>query len=105
MPLNDQWDHDGERWALSGEVAAGASEIVELPRVGPSSVAVAPQGTGSADVEYTVAPLADVRDGSATWLAWPAGNVSAATEDGRETPTTAYRISATTEPCRVEVLQ
>lgn len=105
MALTDHWQPDGRRWALAGTVAAGSSEIIELPRQGESSIAVVPGGGGSALVEYTIAPLDAVADAAATWFPWPAGSVTAATEDGRLTPTTAFRVTATTADCWVEVLQ
>lgn len=104
--LNDEWGLDGHRWRVAGTVAADASEVIELPG-GRSvcSIAVIPEAGGSALVEYSISPLADVGADNATWFQWPAGTVTAAAEDARLAPTTAFRITATSQPCRVEVLQ
>lgn len=52
-----------------------------------SIVTVTPSG-GTAFVQYTTSEVDDIKAGSATWLAWPAGSVSATTSDVLSQPVT-----------------
>ncbi len=97
------------RWEHKKTVLAGANDVLYMPRLfnrPPATVGVSPGAGGTALVEYTLAPYADVEaDPSAvTWRAWPEGNVSSDTDELLEGPVTALRMTATTADADWEVL-
>ena len=97
------------RWEYKATVLAGANDVLYMPRLWehkPATVGVSPGSGGTALVEYTLAPYADVEaDPSAvTWRAWPYGEVSTDTDDVLDGPVTALRTTATTADAQWEVL-
>ncbi len=101
----------GRTWQLSQQVAPGTPVVIELPEGGDFTVAVATVATGSALVETTTAPTADLRGaGTPIWRPWAQGSggtvgASTTAAEGFNTPRTAIRITATTVACRLEVVQ
>ncbi len=68
------------------------------------SVSLYPGAGGSALVEYTTSPRAEVEAGTARWIAWPHGDVDTDTSDVLLGPVTALRCTATTADAVWEVL-
>ena len=95
----------GDFYLEDGSVAAGESTVVELATSGPVTIAVDPAEGATATVETTCASLATIREGSPIWTPWASGAVTEATEDSRETPITAVRISAADAAVTYEVAQ
>ena len=46
-----------------------------------ATVTAIPGGSGTSTVQYTTSSAQDVNAGLATWISWPAGDVSVATAD------------------------
>ena len=100
----------GKSWQHARQVTVGTPAVIELPAFAEFTVAVAPGAAASALLETTTAPVADVRAGLAgvIWRPWgqgTAGSITAAAAEGFTTPRTAIRVTATTQPCRVELVQ
>lgn len=94
----------GRWWEGRFGVAAGGTEIVVLPAAARVAVSTEPGASGTATVDYSVSPTANVNGGSATWL--PLIDAAATTaEAGRTTPTRALRLSAIGAPATFDVLQ
>lgn len=100
----------GKSWQHARPVPVGTPAVIELPAYAEFTVAVAPGAAASALLETTTAPVAEVRAGSASviWRPWAqgtAGVINTAAAEGFNTPRTAIRVTATTQPCRVELVQ
>lgn len=95
----------GDFWLEEGSVAAGESTVVELATNGPVTIAVAPAGGATATVETTCATLNTIRNGSPIWTPWASGAVTTNTEDSRQTPVTAVRITAAAGAVGYEIAQ
>ncbi len=73
--------------AITVSTRAGqTSDPVYIGAAG-SIVTVVPNG-GTAFAQYTTSEMDDIKAGNATWLAWPAGSVSATTSDVLSQPVT-----------------
>lgn len=84
----------GKLYSDQRTVQPGTPEIFELPNQWGCSVSVDAGATNQALVEYTCSPPPAIADDTATWFAWPSGQVSAPTIDGRLVPTIAVRVTA-----------
>lgn len=92
------------RYHFQQTVTAGAaSDPVLLPSVyhhnpgyAPAAVYASPGGGGTARIEFSLSTPEEVEAGSATWLPWPDGDVSAGTVRTVAGPVTALRCVATT---------
>ena len=74
--------------------AIGSPTLIKLEGVAaPISIAVHPASGQTALVEYSISPGASGNPGSAKWLAWPSGSVSASKDDVRLGPLAALRIT------------
>ncbi len=89
-------------------VAAGAtSQPLLLPHgLQHVSIIVSPGATGTARVEYTLDPHADVEAGAATvkWIPWPHGDVGVDTMEMPAGPISALRCVAATVDAEWRVL-
>lgn len=98
--------NDGAFWIDTRTVAVGTPQVIELADGRRAwSVSVAPEATGNATVEFTLAPQEDVLAGTAIWITLFTTIASAAKSDGKQIPARALRVTAATAACRVEVLQ
>ncbi len=87
-------------------VLAGSSAVVALMhggRLAPVTVVAAPGAGGAALVETSHSPTAIASPGTAVWLAWDAGSVSAATARTLYADAIAVRLTATTQTAVFEV--
>lgn len=85
------------------DVAAGAtSDYIKLNFNTETSVAVYP--TNRARCEFSVSPLADVEAGTATWIAWPLGNVRTESADTIIGVASAIRLVSDAGSATMEVL-
>lgn len=90
---------------INQAVAVGAPLV--LPVLGmptPITVRAIPGAGGTLAVEYSCTDTAVSSPGTASWTAWPAGSVSAATSDSIVSPVVAIRVTATTAAGSVEVV-
>lgn len=90
-----------EFWRKDGDLAAGASDVIEMVHGGFVAIGVSCLATGTAVVEYTLNAKAQ----SPVWL--PLGTVAAGQKQGftRDHPTQAVRIAAATAGLSYTVLQ
>ncbi len=70
----------------------------------PMTVTAIPGASGSLSVFYSTTNGAAQNPGSANWLAWTAGTVSANTTDGLLAPVCALKFTAATSTGTVEVV-
>lgn len=68
------------------------------------SVAVHPAPGQTARVEYTLSCRADIDGGTAKWMVWPAGDVSASTDDSLLSHACAIRGVTSGGTARLEIL-
>lgn len=100
----------GKSWQHAQQVTTAQAVVIELPASAEFTVAALPGGGGTALVETTCATSDELRSASASiiWRPWAqgiAGTINAAASEGFTTPRTAIRVTATTQPCRVELVQ
>lgn len=84
-------------------VQPGTPEVFEIPKSGRTKVAVNAGVANPANVEFTCSPPPTIKDGTALWFTWPAGQVSAPTIDGSLATLTAVRVTATLQPVEAAV--
>ncbi len=99
--------YSGTFWQESGTVLAGApaAKIIELCLARGFAVTIAPNAGGTAAVETTLATPAEIAAATAIWMPLGATVADAALRKEQQTPVSALRITATTQPCKFEVLQ
>lgn len=66
-------------------------------------VQLAPIVTGVGYVQATLSTHAEVDDNEAEWVTWPAGSISAATQDTIDPTVTAIRVFRTSGALRLNV--
>lgn len=92
------------RYSHAESATAGTTEAVLLPGNGEApTVHVMPGATSSGNVEITISSPDKVSAGTAVWMAWADGAVSAATLKTLASPATAVRL-VVTGTCDWEVL-
>lgn len=69
----------------------------------PLTITAVPQGGGSISVFYSTTPSAAGTPGTATWIAWPSGTVTATTSDALLSPVAGLKFVAATATGTVEV--
>lgn len=91
--------------ARSYTIVVGTPLIIDMMAHSfPTTVYAIPGGGGSLAVESTGTPSARSDPGSANWIAWPSGTVTAITSDTLKSPVLALRITATTANGIVEIV-
>lgn len=79
--------------SISGSVT-GTPVVVDLSKnAAPYSVTLIPGSGNTSKVEYSVSPNAGTSPGSANWISWPSGTVSAITNDVYAGKLTALRFT------------
>lgn len=84
------------RWFHSETVADGTGEPLIIPSLGRDASVLVSPGT-SARVEFSLSSYADIEADTATWHAWPHGDVSAAVSDVVDGSVSALRLVSTGE--------
>lgn len=82
------------RWFHSETVTDATSDPLILPSLG-RDVAVAVTPGTAATVQYSLSSYSDVINDTATWHAWPHGDVSAAVSDVVDGSVSALRLVST----------
>lgn len=86
-------------------LADTTGEWIQTPKSrGPLTMRAIPTGTGTARIETTTSPLADVEAGTEVAVPWSAGEVSAPTTEVLTGPVTAVRVVATTAAASLELI-
>ena len=96
-----------KRWwkQITVTAGAGASDPILIDQVHSDiSVAALPVSGGTALVEGTTSPHADVIAGTANWVDWDDGSVTADTQAVALGPLSGIRCTATTQDCTLEVM-
>jgi hypothetical protein len=84
---------------------AGTPEYVDMRGFGiPSTITVAPGASGSVIVATSTTPSATDNPGTATWVDWTPGTVTAATTQSLCSPVAAIRVTATTAAAALEIV-
>lgn len=84
---------------------SGTSEPIMIqPGYKDISVAITPAVGQTARVEYTLSPQTDIDDGTATWLTWPAGDVSSSRDDALLAKAYAIRGVSSSGAAKLEIL-
>lgn len=92
-------------WTWSETVTAGqTSDPVKVSTQRPITVTAKPGGGGTAEVEYTTSPDADIDGATADWQSWDAGAVGVITTDRMLAPITALRFKAVTADADFEIV-
>lgn len=78
---------------LSVTGAGESSPLLVPTECSVVSIGVIPEAGASGRVEYTLSPPDMVEAGTATWRAWPHGDVTVSTDDALATPVTAIRLA------------
>jgi len=86
--------HTDVRWFHSETVTDATSEPLILPSLG-RDVAVAVSPGTSARVEYTLSSYAEIEADTATWHAWPLGDVAEDALDAADGGISALRLVST----------
>jgi hypothetical protein len=87
--------------------AGNTSDALKIPHTPPGreiSVTAIPGGGGTAKVQFTTSPDADVVGATATWQDWPLGDISSTASDRILSQVTALRFVATTANADFEVV-
>lgn len=96
-----------KRWwkQITATAGAGATDPILLDQITNNvSVSVFPVSGGTALVEISTSPPQDVIDGTANWIDWASGGVTADTNDSALGPISGVRVTATTQDCVLEVM-
>lgn len=97
---------NGNTWDLNATVQAGQAQDIFLPNRGASlSIAVQPGAGGSVGVQFCVCAPDVAKSGSAVWIPWQHGAVSAAAGLDSDKPTTAFRVTAVGADAVVQISQ
>lgn len=84
------------RWFHSETVTDATSDPLIIPSIGRDASVVVTPGT-SARVEFTLSGYDAIEGGTATWLPWPAGDVTNSASDSASGSVTALRLVSTGE--------
>lgn len=82
------------RYHFHGEVTDATSDAVRLPGVGGDATVTVSPGT-NATVQFTAASPKEIEDGTAVWIDWPSGEVTAPASDSITTAVGALRLIST----------
>ena len=85
-------------------ITAGTTGAAVQVNEAGATVTCIPGVGGTMTAQFTTSPLADVRDGTATWQDWPSGSVAATTSDVLLGRVSAVRASAVTADGVLEVV-
>lgn len=93
----------GLQWASLA--FSGTSDWFAVPSCTPAiSVAIHPAAGQTARAEYTLSSPAEIEAGTAKWIPWPLGDVSASSSDALLTMCVAIRGVASGGTAAIEVL-
>lgn len=89
--------------ATTSVVDGGTSDAVQiLYNSARTSVGLYPEG--EAYVAYTLSPIADVNNDTATWIKWPLGNLTVNGADSLISTATAVRLVSVTGAATIDVV-
>ncbi|MBF0311461.1 MAG: hypothetical protein HQL56_18250 [Magnetococcales bacterium] len=84
--------------------AGGTSSVYRIPEGAHPTVAIHPVSGGTAVVQFTTSLPSKVAAGTANWVSWDHGSVSASKADFIQGQITALRATATTQNAVLEVI-
>jgi len=70
----------------------------------PTKVTCTVDPSGTAKMQYTTSPLADVEADTAVWQNWPIGDVTVITSDSLVSPVTALRGVSVTGAVTIDII-
>lgn len=100
-----QWD--GEQygfWRAGASVTSGQTSDWILVNYNNSRTTVAVYPTTRARAQYTVDPVSEINAGTAVWIDWPLGNITAPRTDTLMGVCTAIRLVSVIGSASIEVL-
>ena len=95
-------NQDGSHWTHTETVAAAATAIVKMPISAACTLTAACGAGGGATVEFTCSPLAAIDADTAVWRTILTLTLGATGDVSRDRGVRAFRLSATTAPCRFD---
>jgi hypothetical protein len=88
---------------MAGTVAAADGPVTIEAHHYPATIAVFPAAGATVRVQYSMSPKAAITPDASNWLAWPAGDVTAAAAQSIVAPVRAFRVTALVGSCSYEV--
>jgi|SRR5690554_6892847 len=100
MPINEMRSESlphrtDVRWFHSETVTDATSDPLVLPSLERDNVAVSVTPGTLARIEYSLSSYADIEADTATWHAWPHGDIADALSDAVDARVTALRLVST----------